>query len=79
MPDNSINNTKLRICVPGIVNNIRRDYDNLFRILLANAEKLNDAANKIERPTFTGRLDIFAPTKAQAAPANAAAIGISGN
>lgn len=40
MPDNSINNTKLRICVPGIVSNIRRDYDSLFRVLLLNAEKL---------------------------------------
>ena len=42
MPDNSISNTKLRLCVPGIVSNIRRDYDSLFRILLANAEKLKD-------------------------------------
>lgn len=40
MYDNSVNNTKLRICVPGIVNNGRRDYDSLFRILLVNAEKL---------------------------------------
>jgi len=40
MSDNSVNNTKLRICVPGIVSNGRRDYDSLFRVLLANAEKL---------------------------------------
>lgn len=40
MQDNSVNNTKLRICVPGIVSNGRRDYDSLFRILVENAEKL---------------------------------------
>jgi hypothetical protein len=40
MQDNSLNNTKLRICVPGIVTNARRDYDSLFRVLLANAERL---------------------------------------
>lgn len=40
MPDNSVSNTQLRICVPGIVSNGRRDYDSLFRILLLNAEKL---------------------------------------
>ena len=40
MHDLSISNTKLRICVPGIVSNIRRDYDSLFSILLSNAEKL---------------------------------------
>lgn len=40
MPDNSVGNNKLRVCVPGIVNNIRRDYDSLFRILSANAAKL---------------------------------------
>jgi len=40
MPDNSTSNVKLRICVPGIVSNARRDYDSLFRILLFNAEKL---------------------------------------
>jgi hypothetical protein len=40
MPDNSTSNIKLRICVPGIVSNARRDYDSLFRVLLSNAEKL---------------------------------------
>lgn len=40
MPDNSVSDTQLRICVPGIVSNGRRDYDSLFRILLANTEKL---------------------------------------
>lgn len=40
MPDNSVNNTQLRICVPGIVSNDRRDYDSLFRILMLNIEKL---------------------------------------
>lgn len=40
MRDNSVSNTKLRICVPGIVSNGRRDYESLFRILLVNAEKL---------------------------------------
>src|SRR5206468_3290474 len=42
MFDNSVTNTKLRVCVPGIVNNIRRDYDSLFRILLANAPRLKE-------------------------------------
>jgi hypothetical protein len=40
MTDNSSNNTKLRICVPGIVSNIRRDYDSLFNALLLNVENL---------------------------------------
>ncbi len=40
MHDNSVNNSKFRICVPGIVSNGRRDYDSLFRILMVNAEKL---------------------------------------
>ncbi|MEP6597432.1 MAG: hypothetical protein ABJA71_15875, partial [Ginsengibacter sp.] len=40
MTDNSMINSKLRICVPGIVSNIRRDYDSLFKTLLSNAEKL---------------------------------------
>lgn len=40
MPDNSMSNNKLRICVPGIVSNARRDYDSLFRVLLSNAEQL---------------------------------------
>jgi hypothetical protein len=40
MTDNSVNNSTLRICVPGIVSNGRRDYDSLFRILFDNAEQL---------------------------------------
>jgi hypothetical protein len=40
MRDNSTANTKIRVCVPGIVSNGRRDYDSLFSVLLANADKL---------------------------------------
>ena len=40
MKDNSVDNTKLRICIPGIVSNDRRDYDSLFEILLKNADLL---------------------------------------
>jgi hypothetical protein len=40
MPDNSKNNSRLRICVPGVVTNMRRDYNSLFNILQSNAEKL---------------------------------------
>lgn len=41
MYDNSVSNSTLRICVPGIVTNARRDYNSLFRILSENADKLN--------------------------------------
>ena len=42
LPDLSIKNKKLRICIPGIISAIRRDYHSVFSIVEKNADYFRD-------------------------------------
>jgi hypothetical protein len=42
LQDGSGENKKLRVCIPGIASNSRRDYDSLFKVLLEKVDLLKD-------------------------------------